>query len=80
MDEGTEQPGLPDMHQGKEVCCARIIVTAVTLFGSALQGELMGEQEQRGLRPVSELELQPTAVKTKWLQQGAENKMTACLL
>lgn len=64
----------------KEMCCARIIVTAVTLFGSALQGELMEEQEQRGLLPVSKLELQPTVVKKEWLQQGAENNMTACHL
>lgn len=40
----------------------------------------MEEQEQRGPLPVSESELQPTAVKTKWLQQGAENNMTACHL
>lgn len=64
----------------KEVCCARIIVTAVTLSGSALQGELMEEREQRGLLPVSKLELQPTVVKKEWLQQGAENNMTACHL
>lgn len=30
--EGTEQPGLPDVHFGTEACCARIISTAVTLF------------------------------------------------
>lgn len=30
----------------KEVCCARIIETAVTLFGSALQSELMEEQRR----------------------------------
>ena len=28
-DEGTEQPGLPDMHHGVKVCCARIIVTVL---------------------------------------------------
>ena len=57
-----------------------MIVTAVTLFDSALQGELMEEQEQRRLLPVSKLELQPTAVETKWFQQRAENNMTACHL
>lgn len=30
--EGTEQPGLPDVHFGTEACCARIISTAVTPF------------------------------------------------
>lgn len=78
MDEGIEQPGLPDMQKGKVVCCARIIVTAVTLFGSAPQGDLMKEREQRGLLPVSGLESQSSAVKT-WLQRAANN-MTACHL
>lgn len=37
----------------------------------------MEEREQRGLRPESELEAQPTAANTQRLQLGAENNMTA---
>lgn len=78
--KGQSSQDYPTCAKEKRCVCARTIVTAVTLFGSALQGELMEEQEQRGLLPVSKLELQPTAVKKKWLQQGAENNMTACHL
>jgi len=80
MNEGTEQPGLPDMQKGKDVRCARKIVTVFTLLGSSLQGEHREEQEHRGLLPVYELELQPNPEETKLLQQRAENKLTACHL